>query len=204
MVCSDEGSQPNGKQRISAIDSPGGDTYTPSSGIWQTVWLEKAPTQYIQDLIINQANLESVTVTTSVSSTGPIADVNYKVLDNGVTVATVSGKAGEAVRIEIPIPKLWSTSSPFLYDLVVSTSTDSVVSYFGLRTFELGDGPKGQRPLLNGNYTFMVGFLDQSWWPDGQCTDTVSVAATITITITITVNVTVNVTTTFIGLVFNG
>lgn len=34
---SDEGFQPNGKQRISAITMPGGDTYTPSSGIWQTV-----------------------------------------------------------------------------------------------------------------------------------------------------------------------
>jgi hypothetical protein len=34
---SDSGKQPNGKQRITAIDNPGGDTYTPSSGIWQTV-----------------------------------------------------------------------------------------------------------------------------------------------------------------------
>lgn len=40
---SDEGYQVNGKQRISAIPSPGGDTYTPSSGIWQTVWLENVP-----------------------------------------------------------------------------------------------------------------------------------------------------------------
>jgi len=37
---SDDGAQPNGKQRISAIDNPGGDTYSPNSGIWQTVWLE--------------------------------------------------------------------------------------------------------------------------------------------------------------------
>ena len=37
---SDDGVQPNGKQRISAIDNPGGDTYSPNSGIWQTVWLE--------------------------------------------------------------------------------------------------------------------------------------------------------------------
>ena len=34
---SDAGFQVNGKQRISAINNPGGDTYTPSSGIWQTV-----------------------------------------------------------------------------------------------------------------------------------------------------------------------
>ena len=40
---SDHGPQPNGKQRISAIDHPGGDTYTPNSGIWQTVWLEEVP-----------------------------------------------------------------------------------------------------------------------------------------------------------------
>ena len=36
---SDSGDQPNGKQRLSATNSPGGDTYTPSSGIWQTVWM---------------------------------------------------------------------------------------------------------------------------------------------------------------------
>ena len=30
---SDQGPQPNGKQQTSAIDNPGGDTYTPPSGI---------------------------------------------------------------------------------------------------------------------------------------------------------------------------
>ena len=49
---SDKGDQPNGKQRISAIDSPGGDTYTPSSGIWQTVWLECVPASAIEALAI--------------------------------------------------------------------------------------------------------------------------------------------------------
>lgn len=28
----------------------------------------------------------------------------------------------------------------------------------------------GTQPLLNGKFTFMAGFLDQSWWPDGQYT----------------------------------
>jgi hypothetical protein len=28
----------------------------------------------------------------------------------------------------------------------------------------------GTKPLLNGDYTFLAGFLDQSWWPDGQYT----------------------------------
>ena len=38
---------------------------------------------------------------------------------------------------------------------------DAVTSYFGLRTFALDDGPKCKRPLLNGNFTFLAGFLDQ-------------------------------------------
>ena len=65
---SDSGAQPNGKQRISAIDSPGGDTYTPSSGIWQTVWLEAVPATYISALKIDQASTTAVTVTVEVAS----------------------------------------------------------------------------------------------------------------------------------------
>jgi hypothetical protein len=30
-------------------------------------------------------------------------------------------------------------------------------------------GP-GMRPAINGNFTFLAGFLDQSWWPDGEYT----------------------------------
>jgi len=45
-----------------------------------------------------------------------------------------------------------------------------VLSYFGLRTIALGDGPKGKRPFLNGEFTFFAGFLDQSFFPDGLYT----------------------------------
>jgi hypothetical protein len=74
------------------------------------------------------------------------------------------------VKINVPDAKLWSPTGPNLYDLKVSTATDEVTSYFGLRTFGLGEGPKGKRTFLNGNFTFLAGFLDQSWWPDGQYT----------------------------------
>ena len=53
---------------------------------------------------------------------------------------------------------------------IPKSAAEKWLSYFGLRTFTLGDGPKGKRPLLNGNFTFLAGFLDQSWWPDGQYT----------------------------------
>ena len=172
---SDSGKQPNGKQRISAIDSPGGDTYTSSSGIWQTVWLEEVPAAYIAAVTIDQASVSAVgvTVTTAGGATAITEDgaaVTFEVMLAGKSVATATGTAGAKTSISIPAPKLWSTTSPTLYDLKITAGADTVIAYFGLRTFELGDGPKGKRPLLNGKFTFAAGFLDQSWWPDGQYT----------------------------------
>jgi len=152
-----------------------GDTYTPSSGIWQTVWLESAPKQHVENLIINQASTTAVTVTAQVS--GGDADVDFEVHDaTGTSVASAKGKSGTAITITVPTAKLWSPDSPYLYDLKVSiidsiAGGDTVLAYFGLRTFVLGKSRAGQtRPLLNGAFEFMAGFLDQSWWPDGQYT----------------------------------
>ena len=71
----------------------------------------------------------------------------------------------EQVNITIPSAKLWSTTSPHLYDLSIKMGADTVTAYFGLRTYRLGDGPKGKRPLLNGKFTFAAGFLDQVTTP---------------------------------------
>eukprot|EP00041_Stephanoeca_diplocostata_P000687 m.16204 g.16204 ORF g.16204 m.16204 type:complete len:821 (+) comp10918_c0_seq2:311-2773(+) len=177
---SDTGAQPNGKQRIAAISNPSGDTYTPSSGIWQTVWLEHVPAQYIRALSIDQAS--ETTVTVGVVVDGPHAaehsnasELSFTVYDaTGRTVAVATGQPNVNVAITVPSPQLWSTTSPYLYTLGISMDQgDSVVAYFGLRTFALGAGhsaTSGKRPLLNGNFTFMAGFLDQSFWPDGLYT----------------------------------
>ena len=60
--------QVNGKQRESAIVKPGGDTYTPSSGIWQTVWLEAVPANgYISRLHVSVTDLSSVSLAVDTS-----------------------------------------------------------------------------------------------------------------------------------------
>ena len=108
------------------------------------------------------------------------AAVKYTVVDSdGATVATASGTAGVATTIAIAGAKTWSTAHPHLYDMHVELEGgDAVVTYFGLREVALGaamdrsgDAASGvTRPLLNGEFTFFAGFLDQSWWPDGQYT----------------------------------
>jgi len=189
---------------------------------------------------------------------GGTSSVQFTVLDGNTVVATQNATSGTQATIQIPSPKLWGPSSPFLYGLKASIAGDSVESYFGMRTFALGNelhpgipdtGPqtgidrsggdlpgypvtlnqsdpticwnmckqkpeckswayaipncdsypkptcwlKGvfagagankcrvsgalaqpaqmvKRPLLNGKFVFLAGWLDQSWWPDGQYT----------------------------------
>lgn len=180
---SDEGAQPNGKQRISAIDSPGGDTYTPNSGLWQTVWLERVPSTFISAVQI-ATNTQTATLVGSVGGdTATLPLLTYEVLDgDGGVLATASAKPGVAVELEIPIARLWSPASPHLYDLRVvlassaaapssSAAADSVLAYFGMRTFAVANASATatpgesagavMRPLLNGQFTFLAGWLDQ-------------------------------------------
>ena len=160
-----------GKQRVGAIAGPGGDRYTPSSGIWQPVWIEPVPPEHILALRTH-ANLTHLHLLVNAST----HRAAFTVTVDGTGVAA-RGVAGVPIAVAIPDPRYWSPSDPHLYEFGVtlqspSASNDSVRSYFGMRTIALGsDGQSATtRPLLNGNFTFAAGWLDQSWWPDGQYT----------------------------------
>ena len=62
---SDSGGQPRGKQ----VNKPNGIWYTPSSGIWQTVWLEPVPQSHIADFKITP-DVEAQALRVSVNTTG--------------------------------------------------------------------------------------------------------------------------------------
>ena len=82
-----------------ALQCVGGDTYTPSSGIWQTVWLEEAPVSYIKAIKIDQSSETMVSVTVMAGG-GAAGAVAMTVVDaGGKSVATGSGTAGEQVAI---------------------------------------------------------------------------------------------------------
>jgi hypothetical protein len=58
---SDDYKIPIGKQSL----SPSHTFYRPCSGIWQSVWIESAPTNYISDLSIDAATSGQVNLTVS-------------------------------------------------------------------------------------------------------------------------------------------
>jgi hypothetical protein len=159
------GTQARGKQSITAINKPGGIRYTPTSGIWQTVWLEKVPEHYISSIKI-VPDIDNGTVTVMVNANEGTAKVS--VLDGAKTIARSEGKAGEPIVLKIPQAKLWSPELPFLYDLDIRLGSDLVKSYFGMRKISIGKDEKGiLRPMLNNKYVHMHGPLDQGYWPDG-------------------------------------
>ncbi|BCY06964.1 AbfB domain-containing protein [Actinoplanes sp. L3-i22] len=164
--------QPAGKQ----TNNPSGIFYTPSSGIWQTVWLEPtAPTSiYSVDIY---PNISAKTVRVRVFTRGNTA--GHTVLAESMAGATVIGSAtGGFTDFTVPVPnaRLWSPDDPYLYNLRVSlrnsagTTVDQVTNYFGMREVgtKLVNGVL--RPTLNGEFVFQAGTLDQGFWPDGLYT----------------------------------
>lgn len=159
--------QLHGKQRL----QPKGIWYTPVSGIWQTVWLEEVPALHITSLKITPRISGEVTI--SIRTAGPDArnvEVTVEASLGGRNVAAGSG-APDAVTITIPRPRLWSPSSPTLYDLAIRVGDDEVRSYVGLReSGRVQDADGHWRLTLNGQELFQLGTLDQGWWPDGLLT----------------------------------
>ncbi len=159
------GKQTRGKQTLRAFDKPGGLHYTPTSGIWQTVWMEKVPEHFISSLKIIP-DIDNGTVSVTVNANKGQAKVSVMAGDK--KIASAEGKVGKPIVLKVPQAKLWSPKSPFLYDLQVSLGSDSVKSYFGMRKISIGKDEKGiLRPMLNNKYVHHSGPLDQGYWPDG-------------------------------------
>ncbi len=141
-----------GKQR----KDRGGMWYTPVSGIWQAVWLESLPAQYIEDIRVTP------------SLTGVTLEVQ-----GGAEEKTLlfEGKeyafTGDHFTLEVEDPVLWTPESPRLYPFTLLSGGDRVESYFALRTITVEHRADKSWICLNGKPFFFHGLLDQGYFPDG-------------------------------------
>ena len=172
--------QARGKQTL----KPGGMFYPAQSGIWQTVWLERVPDNYIQTLTVTP-DYDARTVTVRVHTAKPGGAVNLwaMVRAGGVTIAEDWGsdEADQDGEVTLNIPEEhffpWSPDTPFLYDLTVGTNQgeeaglDTVHSYFALRKWSCAPDAHGVlRFCLNDKPILLNGLLDQGYWPEGLYT----------------------------------
>ncbi len=134
----------------------GGMWYTKISGIWQTVWLESLPADYIKNIKI----------------TPDLRGIDLEIIGGKEEKRlNFQGKSytftGGHFRLEVESPICWTPENPHLYDFSISCGDDEIHSYFGLRT--VTSELMGGRPCLclNGRPYFFHGLLDQGYFSDG-------------------------------------
>ena len=156
-----------GKQRVAPRNPI---TYQPSSGIWQTVWVEPVASVHIVHLTMNP-DLKNDTLRLAVQSSGGDR-VSATAYAGPRLISSTGGRPGSVLTVRVPAAKLWTPDRPFLYRLKVTlrsadSVTDEVRSYFGMRQLTVGELDGRPHLLLNGRFVFELGVLDQGYWPDG-------------------------------------
>lgn len=172
--------QPRGKQYWA--DGWMGCWYTPTSGIWQTVYLEATGENHLTRAHITP-NIDSgdanFKLTLQSMPSKPLT-AHIHIRFNGKTVreATVSVtqrltdvSVNMVEGCMIPGFHTWSPKNPNLYDVSLTlkdgeTMLDQVETYFGMRKVEVKDG----WVLLNNNPLYQRLILDQGYWPQSLLT----------------------------------
>lgn len=189
---SDSSYHSRGKQTLKR----GGMYYTCQSGIWQSVWIEEVPPVYIKALRIKpQSDLKTVTIEVCVSERCEVSvsfpendDLPSHSLTPATTFEHFVGTSSDTFPIDISRSSnaadfyysysfcienahLWSPEDPYLYNIEISAGKDLVRSYFAVRYYSVEPDDKGlYRFNLNHRPYFLMGVLDQGYWPDGLYT----------------------------------
>ena len=158
------GNQPHGKQ--SGTFNSQGCIYTRCTGIWQTVWLEFVPREYVKFVKI-YPNIYNSSVTVSGLTAGK-GDVKAEVYLDGACVGNAKTYSDGTFDLFIPISekRLWEPGNGVLYDLKLYFGDDAVKSYFGMRKVSID----GYKVCINDKPVFQRLALDQGYYPDGVYT----------------------------------
>ncbi len=150
-----------------------GTSYTRTTGIWQTVWLEA----------VHPLGLESCRIVPDLDNQQFIFVPHFRAMKQGYQfsvrisedgkneVAKRTAVAGNGLSLAVPLeePKIWSQEYPFLYRVYLEvlddrgTVIDSVYSYAGLRKVHV----EGNRIFLNNKPLYLRLVMDQGYYPQG-------------------------------------
>ena len=156
----------HGKQRSIPRDDYDNCAFSPSSGIWQSVWLEARPATFVSGIQLQPtADLAAIEARIELSGAhASDAHVSITVEDSAILEVETSGSTAN-VTLPIRNPQLWTPANPHLYYVTVEVTSpdgiDTVTAYTGLRSIEVFDNTL----VLNGERLYVRGVLDQGYWP---------------------------------------
>lgn len=155
---------PSGKQ--SAKKDSYGCFYTRITGIWQNVWLEKTPKQYIKSVkFYPDINNASVEVEIRTEGSGNVRlEIFYEGRQVGKEIKYIDYR--DCLKIDLTERHLWEPGNGQLYDVKIAFEQDEIESYFGMRSVAF----EGYKFLINGKSVFQRFVLDQGYHPEGLYT----------------------------------
>lgn len=142
--------------------------YTSTSGIYQTVWLEATPAEYLPSVKITPL-LERRSVRFEFEKQGP-REIEIEIFFQGESVACCS-TTQDMVEVDLsPHFHPWSPEEPNLYSVELRYGEDRVKSRFAMRQFGKIDYKGHSVFALNGKPYFLSGPLDQGYFPESGLT----------------------------------
>lgn len=163
-----------GKQKLSKNSKMDAIFYTPSSGIWKTVWLESVPKNYITQVRLTpnlDAEAVALKIQTSSQTPAPAYSAKVEISFKGTLLQKSEIKTNQTVELPLKASHPWSPEEPNLYDVKITYEQDEIKSYFALRKFTKEKDRNGTwRFFLNNEPYFINGLLDQGYWPESLLT----------------------------------
>jgi beta-galactosidase/beta-glucuronidase len=158
---------PRGKQS----NEPEGIWYHPTSGIWQSVWLEPVPDDGYIDSIRTTPKFDEQKVHIEAKFVENHASATAEVYYHGHLVGKSYFDESDSLEIDLRYDFYpWTPSEPNLYDIVITAGYDRVRSYFAMRKFSSLDIGNTKLFALNNKPLFLSGVLDQGYYPESGLT----------------------------------